>query len=137
MDLVFNLKKMIIQLKHRMKHHLHPIGQQQHQQVDQHRQHRIDNLKLEIMLLHHHDNHKTNSFVLCIKKTNIFSFFLYYIFSAVYYVQAKFFFLVIHHVKYNYHLKISSRLIGIDVQRQRSTNFLERIVLFKQIRFNI
>jgi len=64
MDLVFNLKKMIIQLKHRMKHHLHPIGQQQHQQVDQHRQHRIDNLTLEIMLLHHHDNHKNEFFCL-------------------------------------------------------------------------
>jgi hypothetical protein len=75
-----------------MKHHLHPIGQQQHQLADQHRQHRIDNLKLEIMLLHHHDNHKTNFLSCALKKTNIFSFFLYYIFSAVYYVQAKFFF---------------------------------------------
>ena len=57
MDQVFNLKKMIIQLKHRMKHHLHPTGQQQqHQQVDQHRQHRLDNLKLQIMLIH--QNHK-------------------------------------------------------------------------------
>jgi hypothetical protein len=59
--------------------------------VDQHRQHQIDNLTLEIMLLHHHDNHKTNFFVLCIKK-QIFSLFFFIIYFLLYIMYKQSFF---------------------------------------------
>ncbi len=117
MDLVFNLKKMIIQLKPRMKHHLHLIGR--HQQLDQHRRHRIDNLKLVIMLIHIHHKHRADSirihFLLsCALKNKNHLFFFFIMYFMLYTVCKQRVFSHYINVKYICPLKISQFLLNVS-----------------------
>ena len=77
MDRVFNLKRMIILLKHQVKHRHHHIGQQL---LVQHHRHRIDNLNRVVKQLHLH--HK--------QCNNRIQFFYSFPLNVIYYVQRKF-----------------------------------------------